>query len=364
MRHRLITTGGASPTRSGRGPNQSGVGTSETSVGGTGFTPSAIFRAVTHPPLLSVVVPCLNEQDSLPRLHDRLVPVLERLGTWEVVLVDDGSRDRTLELMRGLHERDARIHYVSFSRNFGHEAASTAGMAHTSGRFVVLIDADLQDPPEVIERLLERAREGFDVVTARRDRRDGEGVAKLLTSALFYRGMAALIKDFQLPLDTGDFRLMSRKAVDGFLCMGERNRFVRGMIAWSGFKTAEVRYERDARVGGETKYGPLKLLALAIDALTGFSTIPLRISSWMGLGVTGLAAVGAVIVVIQRLFLGLDIEGYAFQTVSMFFLGGVQLVMLGILGEYVGRIYDEVKRRPLYLVAETSLPPARPPGPA
>ncbi len=164
-----------------------------------------------------------------------------------------------------------------------------------------------------------------------------------------------MISDFQLPLDTGDYRLMSRTAVDAFNQMGERNRFVRGMIAWTGFRTAEVIYERDAGVAGETKYGAWKLLMLAIDAVTGFSTIPLRISSWMGLGVTALAALGALVVIVQRLFFGLDIEGYAFQTVSIFFIGGVQLVMLGILGEYVGRIYDEVRRRPLYLVAHTSI---------
>jgi glycosyltransferase involved in cell wall biosynthesis len=301
------------------------------------------------------VVPCLNEEVSLPKLRERLVPVLDAMGSFEVVFVDDGSTDATLSVMQSLHADDARLHFVSFSRNFGHEAASTAGLAHARGEFVVLIDADLQDPPELIPELLAECQRGFDIVTARRDSREGERFAKLITSALFYRTMAALITDFQLPLDTGDFRMMSRKAVDAFLRMDERNRFVRGMVAWTGFPTSEVRYKRDARAGGETKYGPLKLIALAIDALTGFSTIPLRISSWMGLGVTALAAVGAIVVVIQRLFLGLDIEGYAFQTVSMFFLGGVQLVMLGILGEYVSRIYDEVRRRPLYLVAHSSL---------
>ncbi len=286
--------------------------------------------------------------------------MLEPLGDFEVVLVDDGSTDGTLGVMREIHESDARFHYVSFSRNFGHEAASTAGLAHTRGDWVVLIDADLQDPPELIEQLLAECEKGFDIVTARRDSRDGEHWAKLLTSALFYRTMAALITDFQLPLDTGDYRMMSRSAVNAFLRMDERNRFVRGMVAWTGFPTSEVRYQRDARIGGETKYNAVKLIALAVDALTGFSTIPLRISSWMGLFVTALAAFGAIVVVVQRLFLGLDIEGYAFQTVSMFFLGGVQLVMLGILGEYIGRIYDEVRRRPLYLVADSSLDDRRP----
>jgi glycosyltransferase involved in cell wall biosynthesis len=309
---------------------------------------------VPERPLISVVVPCLNEEESLPLLKERLLPVLEALGSWEVVLVDDGSTDGTLELMQRMHRDEPRIHFVSFSRNFGHEAATSAGMEHAEGAWVVLIDADLQDPPEVIPELLAKGQEGFDVVTARRRARSGERISKKLTSALFYRTMAFMIREFELPLDTGDFRIMSRRAVDAFNRMRERNRFVRGMVAWSGFTSAEVPYDRHARVGGETKYGPVKLIALALDAMTGFSTIPLRVASWLGLTITMLAAVGAVVVVIQRLFLGLDIEGYAFQTVSLLFLGGVQLLMLGVLGEYVGRIYDEVKRRPLYLVADTS----------
>ncbi|MCB9676206.1 MAG: glycosyltransferase family 2 protein [Alphaproteobacteria bacterium] len=306
--------------------------------------------------MITVVVPCLNEEACLPLLVDRLVPVLEPLGTWEVLFVDDGSTDGTLAALRSLHARDPRLHFLSLSRNFGHEAATTAGMAHARGQWVALIDADLQDPPEVLTALLARGAEGFDVVTARRRARSGERLSKRLTSALFYRAMTLLVDDFELPLDTGDFRVLSRKAVDGFLRMPERNRFVRGMIAWSGYPTAEVTYERDARAAGETKYGPLQLAALALDAVIGFSTVPLRISSWLGISITALAAVGAIVVVVQRLFLDLDIEGYAFQTVSMLVLGGVQLVMLGVLGEYVGRIYDEVKRRPLYLVAEASTP--------
>ncbi|MCA9570676.1 MAG: glycosyltransferase family 2 protein, partial [Myxococcales bacterium] len=267
-------------------------------------------------PLVSAVVPCLNEEQSLPRLRERLVPVLEALGTWQILLVDDGSTDGTLDVMRAMHAEDPRIQYVSFSRNFGHEAASTAGLAHATGAWVVLIDADLQDPPEVIAELLARGQEGFDVVTARRRARAGERMTKKLTSALFYRALALAVSDFELPLDTGDFRILSRRAVDGFNRMPERNRFVRGMIAWSGFRTSEVVYDREARVAGETKYGPLQLVALALDAMTGFSTVPLRLSSWLGFAITGFAALGAMVVVVQRLFFGLDIEGYAFQTVS------------------------------------------------
>lgn len=321
------------------------------------------------PPLITVVVPCLDEQDSLPTLRDRLIPVLEGIGSFEVVLVDDGSRDGTLAVMQALHTEDSRIRYMSFSRNFGHEAATSAGLLHARGDWVVLIDADLQDPPEVIPKLLARGLEGFDVVTARRQVREGERLSKRLTSALFYRFFGLFIQDFQLPLDTGDFRIMSRVAVDGFNHMPERNRFVRGMIAWSGYRTAEVAYQREARLAGETKYGPLKLIALAVDAVTSFSTLPLRFATWVGLSVTTFALLAALNMVYQKLFGDLELEGYAYQMVSMFFLGGVQLLILGIIGEYIGRIYDEVKRRPLFLIGSaspdaTTAPSPPPPPPA
>ena len=307
-------------------------------------------------PLLSVVVPCLNEEGSLPLLMGRLSPVLNAItDSWEVVLVDDGSTDSTLDVMRALREDEPRVQFVSFSRNFGHEAATTAGVAHALGDAVVLIDADLQDPPELIGEMVERWREGADIVYATRESRDGENPFKLATSALFYRTLSRLA-DVEIPLDTGDFRLMSRPAVEAFLQMPERNRFVRAMVAWTGFPSAKVTYRRDARVAGDTKYGPVKLAILALDAITSFSTVPLQLTGWLGGCVTVLAAFGAVEMIIEKLFLGLEIEGYALQIVGMFFLGGIQLLMLGVIGAYVGRIYTEVQRRPHYFVRETTTP--------
>lgn len=305
-------------------------------------------------PTLSVVVPCFDEAPNIEPLVEQLTAVLEPLDPhFEVILVDDGSRDGTLRAVRGAHAADERFRYLAFSRNFGHEAASTAGIEAARGDAVVLIDADLQDPPEVIAQLVERWREGFEIVYARREVREGETWFKRVAAAAFYR-LLARATSVDIPVDTGDFRLMARPAVDAFLRMKERSRFVRGMVAWTGFRTAEVRYRRHARHAGDTKYDTRKLLLLAVDALTGFSIVPLRIASLVGLGFTGLSFLGAILVTLQRLFLGLAIPGYAFLVVGMLLLGGVQLLVLGIIGEYVGRIYVELQARPLYIVAERS----------
>lgn len=304
------------------------------------------------PPQISVVVPCHNEEDNVGPLLNRLVPVLEELQRgFEVILVDDGSRDRTLERLRSAHASDERVKYLALSRNFGHEAASTAGLRHALGDVVVLMDADLQDPPELIPTLIERWQDGYDLVFATRPHREGEGWFKKASSALFYRIMRRVVK-FDFPTDTGDFRLMARPVVEAFLQMPERNRFVRGMVAWTGFRAASVEYRREARHSGTTKYDFGKLLVLALDALTGFSAVPLRVVSLLGLAVTLLSAVGTLWIVVNRLFLGIDIPGYAFLVTGVLFLGGVQILMLGAIGEYVGRIYVETQRRPLYLVRE------------
>lgn len=299
------------------------------------------------------MVPCHNEEDNVDPLLQRLLPVLEELAPEvEVVLVDDGSTDRTLERIRAARRHDSRVRFLAFSRNFGHEAASTAGLAHARGQAVVLMDADLQDPPEVLPAMVELWRAGYDIVYGRRRRRAGEPLFKRATSALFYRLMSRLVS-FPFPTDTGDFRLMSRSVVDALLHMPERNRFVRGMVAWTGFPATAVEYDRDARNAGETNYGVWRLTVLAVDAVTAFSAFPLRVVSLAGLAVTGFSVLAIAVVVFQKLFLGIPIPGYAFLVTGMFFLGGVQILMLGSIGEYVGRIYTETQQRPLYLIQAT-----------
>ncbi|MCJ7627769.1 MAG: glycosyltransferase family 2 protein [Longimicrobiales bacterium] len=303
-------------------------------------------------PTLSIVIPCHNEEECVTPLVHRLTTVLEEIGDpFELIFVDDGSQDGTLDRLRASRAADPRVKYVSLSRNFGHEAASTAGLRHAAGGAVVLMDADLQDPPEVIPELVKRWKEGFELVFATRDGREGERLFKRTTSALFYRLMGKVVK-FDFPANTGDFRLMSRAVVDGFLLMPERNRFVRGMVAWTGFRTTSVLYRRARRHSGETKYNVGKLVVLALDAITGFSAVPIRLVSLVGLGVTAVSALGTLWIVFNKLFLGIDIPGYAFLAAGVLFLGGVQILMLGAIGEYVGRIYVETQRRPLYLVRE------------
>jgi polyisoprenyl-phosphate glycosyltransferase len=309
-------------------------------------------------PVISIVVPCHNEEGNVGPLLTRLTAVLTGIGEpFEVILVDDGSSDGTLARMRVAHEANPDVKFLSLSRNFGHEAASTAGLRHAIGDAVVLIDADLQDPPEVIAELVARWRDGYELVFATRNSRPGEGLFKRLTSTLFYRLMARIVS-FEFPTDTGDFRLMARPVVEGFLQMPERNRFVRGMVAWTGFRTTSVRYDRDARNSGETNYDVGKLMVLAFDALTGFSAVPIRLVSLVGLFVTVLAALGTIWIVFTKLVLGIAIPGYAFLVTGVLFLGGVQILMLGAIGEYVGRIYVETQRRPLYLIRERAGLPA------
>lgn len=304
-------------------------------------------------PLLSVVVPCHNEQDNVGPLLEKLIPVLSSLGSdFEVILVNDGSSDQTLERLREARENNDRVKYISLSRNFGHEAASTAGLRRATGKAVVLMDADLQDPPEVIVELVERWQEGYELVFATRSDRAGESWLKRFTSAVFYRVLRKVV-NFDFPADTGDFRLMSRPVVDGFLRMPERNRFVRGMVAWTGFRSTSVEYTRAPRRSGQTNYNYGKLVVLALDAVTGFSAVPIRLVSLFGFFVTGLSVIGTMWIVFNKLLLGIPIPGYAFLVTGVLFLGGVQILMLGMIGEYVGRIYVETQRRPLYLVSES-----------
>ncbi|MBN1993110.1 MAG: glycosyltransferase family 2 protein [Anaerolineae bacterium] len=300
----------------------------------------------------SVVVPCYNEEQSLPELYRRLKEVMDQTGeTWELVLVNDGSADRTGELMRQLHAADNRVHYLDFARNFGHQIAVTAGMDYAQGEAVILIDADLQDPPELILEMVKKWQEGYQVVYAVRSARKGESWFKLVTAKLFYR-LIYRITDVDIPLDTGDFRLMDRKVVEAMKQMKERHRFVRGMTSWVGFKQIGVHYVRQERFAGETKYPLRKMLTFALNAITGFSYLPLQLATYLGFTIAGLSAAGVIVVAIARLSGNQAFFGQATTLIMVLFLGGVQLISLGIIGEYLGRIYDEVKGRPMYVVNE------------
>jgi glycosyltransferase involved in cell wall biosynthesis len=300
----------------------------------------------------SVVVPCRNEAANLDELHRRLNAVLPTLSDdHEILFVDDGSTDDSLGVMQRLAAADPHVRYVSFSRNFGHEAASTAGLDRADGDCVILMDADLQDPPERIPDLVAKWREGYEEVHATRRHRLGLNPLRRALTWLFYRAVTAL-SEIPLPLDTGNFRLMDRRVVESFRRCRERGRYVSGLITWVGFRQGQIEYDRPARLAGRSNYGFRQLVRLALDAVSGFSVHPLRIASVLGLVVTVLSFGAGLAVVIHKLFLGLAIPGYALATSGLFFLGGVQLLFLGIIGEYLGRVYRQVQDRPLYIVRE------------
>ncbi len=305
-------------------------------------------------PILSVVTPVYNEQDSIEQLHEAVCAALDKAGiAFELIFVDDGSQDSSLKVIKQVAERDKRVRFASFSRNFGHEAASSCGLRMTRGSAVVLIDADMQDPPGLIPKMYELWREGHEVVYARRKSRSGENIFKKITSHVFYRIMSAF-SSVKIPADVGDFRLVDRKVVDAFNQLSERNRFVRGLFAWLGYKQCSIEYERMPRKSGKTKYNWIRLTLLSMDALFGFSLVPLRICILFGLLTICFSFFMGGYIVLYKLFRGLDIPGYALLTTGMFFLGGVQLTFLGVIGEYVGKIYSESQKRPLYIVRETS----------
>ncbi len=300
----------------------------------------------------SIVAPIYNEIDNLSVLYRRVSEVMESSDeTWELVLVDDGSTDGSTEKIRELAEADARVRPVIFARNFGHQIAITAGWDYARGDAIVIIDADLQDPPEVILELAKKWKEGYEVVYAVRAEREGESWFKKFTAAVFYR-LIYSITDVKIPLDTGDFRLMDRKVVDVLKTMRERHRFPRGMSAWVGFKQIGVEYNRAARHAGVTKYPFRKMLTLALNAITGFSYFPLQVATYIGFFAAGLAILAIPVVIIMRMTGSQAFFGQATTLISVLFLGGVQLISLGILGEYIGRLYDEAKGRPLYIVRE------------
>jgi dolichol-phosphate mannosyltransferase len=300
----------------------------------------------------SIVAPIFNELENIPELYRRVRDVMSATrGTWELVLVDDGSTDGSTERILQLAKQDKHVRPVIFARNFGHQPAITAGWDYARGDAVVIIDADLQDPPEAIPELIEKWREGYEVIYAVRAEREGETWFKKTTAALFYR-IVRRITDVKIPVDTGDFRLMDRKVVDVLKTMHERHRFPRGMAAWVGFKQIGVPYKRAARHAGVTKYPFKNMLKLALNAITGFSYFPLQLATYFGFVSAGLSIVAIPVVIIMRLIGHGAFLGQATTLISVLFLGGVQLISLGVLGEYLGRIYDEVKGRPLYIVRE------------
>lgn len=302
-------------------------------------------------PTISVVAPVYDEEVLLPEFYRRVVSAMEPLGVpFEIVLVNDGSHDSSGAIMDQLHAQDPRVKVVHFSRNFGHQIAITAGTDHAQGESVAVIDSDLQDPPEVIVDMYHKWREGYQVIYGVRSEREGETAFKRATASMFYR-LIRKITNINLPLDTGDFRLMDRRVVDAMKKMREHHRFMRGLSVWVGFKQTGVSYRRDARKAGVTKYPLRKMLRFALDAITSFSYLPLQLATYSGFAIAGLSVVAILIAIILRLT-GNAIAGQATTLVSVLFLGGIQLIFLGIIGEYLGRIYDEVKRRPLYIVAE------------
>jgi len=298
----------------------------------------------------SVVIPVFNEEENILELYRRLTTQMEKLGTYEIIMVDDGSTDRSWGIIKELHERDSRVKGLSFSKNFGHHIAITAGLDHAKGEIVILMDGDLQDPPEEILRLVERFREGYDIIYGIRKTRH-DPIFKRLTSALFW----FILRRFSgvtMPAGQTMLRVLSRRVVDVMRHMREYARFIHGMMAWTGFKVATVEVSHNPRIKGKSKYNVPKLFRLAFNAITSFSTIPLRFAVYIGFMSSFLSLIAGIYFVYRKIIYGIPVLGYASIIVSVFFVGGIQLLVLGILGEYLGRTYQEVQRRPLYIIRE------------
>ena len=302
---------------------------------------------------ISIVIPVFNEEPVIERTYERLSAVMEDMPyQYELLFVDDGSSDESLSILDGIADGDERVHLISFSRNFGHQAAVMAGIEYAGGDAVVLIDADLQDPPEVIPQMVEKWREGFDVVYGKRTKRKGEGVFKKITAYFFYRFLRSMTET-DIPKDTGDFRLMDKRVCEWMRLLREKRPFVRGLVRWVGFRQTSVEYVRDERAAGETKYPLKKMLGLATDGIFSFSYKPLKLAGYVGFALSLISFVYILVVLYQRLFTQQFQPGWASLMAIILFFNGIILIMLGILGEYMGRIYEEVKDRPLYIVARS-----------
>ena len=300
----------------------------------------------------SIVVPVYNEEEVIHETYRRLTEVMRSTKeAYELLFVNDGSRDRTAEIIKEYSEQDPAVVLLDFARNFGHQIAITAGMDYARGEAVVVIDADLQDPPELILEMIKKWKQGFDVVYAKRTKRKGETYFKKQTAAMFYRFLRAMT-DIDIPLDTGDFRLLDRKVCNQMNSIQEKNRFVRGLVSWVGFKQIAVEYEREERLAGESKYPLKKMLKLSMDGITSFSYKPLKLASYAGVTLSGIGFIYLLVVLYLKLFTDSTITGWSSLIVIQLFFSGIILIILGMIGEYIGRIYDETKNRPLYIVRE------------
>ncbi|MDX5348540.1 MAG: glycosyltransferase family 2 protein [Hymenobacteraceae bacterium] len=306
-------------------------------------------------PEISVVIPIYNEEKNIFNLYDRLTGVMQQLNVpYEFIFINDGSRDNSIALIKTLADRDERVKYINFSRNFGHQVAVSAGLDHTHGKAVAIIDADLQDPPELIIDLYNKMHEGYEVVYARRRKREGESYMKLLTAKWFYR-ILGKITSVEIPVDTGDFRIMSDKIVQVLRHMPERNKFLRGQISWAGFRQTFVEYDRSERAEGVTGYTYRKMIRFALDGITSFSDFPLKVASMMGFAVSGIALVVMIYALFSKFVWHNAVEGWTSLIISVLFLGGIQLICVGIIGEYISRISNNVRQRPLYIVSDTNV---------
>ena len=312
---------------------------------------------------LSIIVPIYNEESNIEALYKRLRSVIDPMALqYEFIFINDGSRDRSLSLIHDLTASDLRVRYIDFSRNFGHQIAVTAGLDLAAGAAVVIIDADLQDPPELIPKLYQKLQEGYEVVYAKRRSRKGESAAKKFTARLFYRVLAS-ITHISIPVDTGDFRIISRKVVNALKQMPEQNKFIRGQISWIGYRQTYLEYDRAERAGGATGYTYRKMIRLALDGITGFSDAPLKAATIGGFIVSGVAFLVMVYTLYAR-FITKDYEpGWSSLMVSILFMGGIQLIAIGIIGEYIARLSANVRQRPLYIISDTNIPLEEVPAP-
>jgi glycosyltransferase involved in cell wall biosynthesis len=304
---------------------------------------------------LSVIIPVYNEEKNIPILYERLSAVVSSMhASYELIFINDGSKDKTLHEVKRLVAKNSAVKFIDFSRNFGHQVAVTAGLNLCKGKRVVIIDADLQDPPELILKMDEKMNEGFEVVFAKRRKREGESLFKLVTAKIFYRLMST-VTAIDIPLDTGDFRMMDRKVVDTLNRMPEHHKFIRGMVAWIGFNQTYIEYDRDKRYAGKTGYTFRKMLRFAVDGITGFSNLPLKLATYVGFIFSGISFLMILWALYSKFFSEKYVQGWASIMISILFIGGIQLICLGLIGEYLIRMDANIRQRPLYIVNDTNI---------